>query len=264
MNMRIACLGDNCIDYYDDTQQAFPGGNPVNVAVYMRRLGCHASYIGMVGNDRYGELMLRTLKEKDVDISHVHVRSGTTAISHVTILDGDRIFGDYDEGVMKDFRPSDADIDFICTHDLAVTALWGHCEHALEAIRARGIPAAFDAADRPFDKPAQIAAANTTVFFFSDDSSDEPMLREKLEALHRQGPDLVVVTRGAKGSMAYDGREFCFQDVMPCRVVDTMGAGDSFIAGFLAAWLKKQPLRVCMGSGAKNAAAVISYHGAWL
>ena len=262
--MRIACLGDNCIDYYDDTQQAFPGGNPVNVAVYSRCLGHNASYIGAVGNDRYGELMLRTLSDKGVDTSHVHVESGNTAISHVTILNGDRVFGDYDEGVMKDFQLSDADIDFICTHDLAVTALWGHCEHVLETIQARGIPTAYDAADRPSDSPAKIAVAHSTVFFFSDDSSDEPMLREKLENLHRQGPDVVVATRGSKGSMAYDGREFCLQDVMPCRVVDTMGAGDSFIAGFLAARLKRLPLKACMESGAKNAAAVISYHGAWL
>ena len=90
------------------------------------------------------------------------------------------------------------------------------------------------------------------------------MLREKLEKLHRQGPDVVVVTRGSKGSMAYDGREFCLQDVMPCRVVDTMGAGDSFISGFLSARLKRLPLKACMESGAKNAAAVISYHGVWL
>ena len=43
-----------------------------------------------------------------------------------------------------------------------------------------------------------------------------------------------------------------------------MGAEDSFIAGFLVARLKKLPLKACMESSAKNAAAVISYHVAWL
>ena len=37
--LKIACVGDNCVDYYDDTLESFPGGNPVNVAVYVRRLG---------------------------------------------------------------------------------------------------------------------------------------------------------------------------------------------------------------------------------
>ena len=36
--MKIACVGDNCIDFYDETGMACPGGNPVNVAVYARRL----------------------------------------------------------------------------------------------------------------------------------------------------------------------------------------------------------------------------------
>ena len=42
--MKIACVGDNCIDYYDDNGQAFPGGNPVNVAVYAKRLGAESAY----------------------------------------------------------------------------------------------------------------------------------------------------------------------------------------------------------------------------
>lgn len=36
--MKIACVGDNCVDYYDNTGEVFPGGNPVNVAVYVRRM----------------------------------------------------------------------------------------------------------------------------------------------------------------------------------------------------------------------------------
>lgn len=45
----------------------------------------------------------------------------------------------------------------------------------------------------------------------------------------------MVVTRGEKGSMAYDGEKFYYGGIVPCEVVDTMGAGDSFIAGFLYA-----------------------------
>lgn len=38
----VAAVGDNCMDCYDDLGQSFPGGNPVNVAVYIRRLGGQA------------------------------------------------------------------------------------------------------------------------------------------------------------------------------------------------------------------------------
>ena len=44
--IKVAAVGDNCIDAYDNTGQSFPGGNPVNVAVYIKRLGGEASYTG--------------------------------------------------------------------------------------------------------------------------------------------------------------------------------------------------------------------------
>ena len=261
--MRIGCVGDNCIDYYDETDRAFPGGNPVNVAVYVRRLGGCASYVGAAGTDAYGALLLNALQEKGIDVSHVHVQPGSTAISHVTMRDGDRVFGEYDEGVMADFEPTEEDIDFLCGHDLVAAALWGHAEQAFEAIHSRGVPTAFDAAERPFSRPAQIAVPHTTLFFFSDDESEEAALREKLQMLHAQGPEVVIATRGSKGSLVYDGTDFYTYGIVPCEVVDTMGAGDSYIAGFLMAWLEKQPIQVCMEAGARNSAVTISYSGAW-
>lgn len=261
--MKIACIGDNCIDYYDETEQAFPGGNPVNAAVYLRRLGQDASYIGAAGDDAYGRLLLRELRGKGVDVSRVRVCPGHTAVSHVTMRNGDRIFGAYDEGVMASFRPNAEEIAFACAHDLVVTALWGHAEDALAEIRSRGVPTAFDAADRPFDPAAQTALPHASVFFFSDDASTEDALREMLKTLHAGGPEVVVATRGAKGSLAFDGRTYCRQGVVPCEVVDTMGAGDSYIAGFLAAWFSGDALQDCMRAGAENAAVTIGYRGAW-
>ena len=62
--MKIACVGDNCVDYYDNTGEVFPGGNPVNVAVYVRRMGGQSAYLGAVGTDAYGGLILQALEEK--------------------------------------------------------------------------------------------------------------------------------------------------------------------------------------------------------
>ncbi|MBR6119224.1 MAG: hypothetical protein IKQ04_02765 [Oscillospiraceae bacterium] len=47
--MKIACIGDNCIDSYDETGKYYPGGNAVNVAVYLHRMGVESSYVGAVG-----------------------------------------------------------------------------------------------------------------------------------------------------------------------------------------------------------------------
>jgi fructoselysine 6-kinase len=78
-----------------------------------------------------------------------------------------------------------------------------------------------------------------------------------------KGPKVVVVTLGSNGSIAYDGDKFVKMDVVSCEVIDTMGAGDSFIAGFLVAAIEGRNLAACMQKGAENSAVTIQYRGAW-
>ena len=260
---RVACVGDNCIDYYDNSGDAYPGGNPVNVAVYIHRLGGNASYIGAVGTDRFGAFLKKTLSEKGVDISHVKTLPGKTAMTHVTMENGNRVLGEYDEGVMAEYVPDAEDVEFLCTHNLVVTGLWGHSESVLEQIHTRGIPVAFDGAERPFDRASLVALPHTDIAFFSDDFSEEKELREKVLRVAELGPGIVVATRGDQGSLAYDGKQFYLQNAVPCEIVDTMGAGDSFIAGFLMVWIQGGSIPNCMNAGAENAAETIGYMGGW-
>ncbi len=262
--IKIACVGDNCVDYYDDTKEAFPGGNPVNVAVYIKRLGGDSSYIGAVGNDEYGKLISDSLAAKGVDVSRIKTLEGSTALSHVTRVDGDRVFGDYEEGVMADFKLNESDIDYLSSFDLVVTGLWGRTENYLKEIHDKGIPVAFDGAERPFDEAGLIALPSVDIAFFSDDKATDGEIKSKILEVAAKGPKIVVATRGSIGSMAYDGEKFYECGIVKLdQVVDTMGAGDSFIAGFLLSWLKKKPILECMQDGAKNSAITIGYNGAW-
>lgn len=116
--IKIACAGDNCVDYYDNTGESFPGGNPVNVSVYVKRLGGQSAYLGAVGTDDFGKQMCAALQEKGVDVSHVQILPGKTAFTHVERINGERVFGDYDEGVMavsdSGRRISTSSMDTIC------------------------------------------------------------------------------------------------------------------------------------------------------
>ena len=120
--MKLAAVGSNCIDYYTNIGggTGYPGGGPVNMAVYTVRLGGQASYIGPVGDDPGGEMMRQAIAGKGVDVSHLYTKPGATAVSQVTLVDGERVFGDYDEGVLAEYRLSDGDLDFICTHDMVI------------------------------------------------------------------------------------------------------------------------------------------------
>lgn len=259
----IACIGDSCVDHYEALDQTFPGGNPVNFAVYLRRLGAQSSFIGAVGSDKEGELVLKALEGKGVDVSHVQVLPGPTPSTEVEMHNGNRVFTSYDTGVMEDYALRPEDLRFIADHALAVTALWGKCEHELAAIRAMGVPVAFDCADLPFDPVAQTALPNVDIAFFSDDGTPEEELKQTIRGLADMGPSIVVAMRGAQGSMAYDGERFYTMGAIPCEVVDTLGAGDSFIAGFLYGTLCGLPMEERMRAGSECASVTIGYVGAW-
>lgn len=261
--MRIAAVGDNCMDVYENLNQSFPGGNPVNVAVYSVRLGGEASYVGAVGNDKYGKIMIDAVSAKGVDTSHVKVLPGKTAITQVELVDGERVFGDYDEGVLAQFKLNDEDIEFICGHDMVVSGLWGMIENDLGKIKRRGIPVAFDFATKLDDPVIEKAIYNVDYAFFAYDEGDNDFIREYMKKMQAKGPKIVTVTLGDKGSVAFDGKKFTTFGIVPCEVKDTMGAGDSFIAGFLRGILQGEELTECMHMGAANSSVTLQYNGAW-
>lgn len=279
--IRVAAVGDNCIDAYDNTGQSFPGGNPVNVAVYIKRLGGEASYTGAVGTDASGSFMIEEIAKKGVDTSHIQVLEGKTAVSHVRLVDGERVFGDYDEGVLADFKLRAGDLDFLCKHDMVTTGIWGMIEGDLEQIAAK-VPVAFDFANKFASPVVDQAIPSVAYAFFSFDEEskedfkqkycqlglepkedEEKQLLEFMKAMKRQGPTAVVVTLGEAGSMAWDGEQLYRCGITECEVADTMGAGDSFIAGFLYAILSGLTIPQAMKAGADNSAVTLSYFGAW-
>lgn len=264
--MKLAAVGSNCIDYYENIEdgKAYPGGGPVNMAVYTLRLGGQASYIGPVGNDCYGKIMHNAIEKKGVDISHLHVKEGHTAVTQVTLVDGERVFGDYEEGVLADYVLSEEDINFICTHDVVVCDLWGKVEGQFRELKEKGMVTAFDCATRPDSPESLRAMPYTDYLFFSHDDGDTPALRKQMIKYHRQGPKLVICMMGIEGSLCYDGENFHRFGIVPCEnLVDSMGAGDSYIAGFLFGITEGLTIEQAMEKGAANATVTLGYFGGW-
>lgn len=279
--IRVAAIGDNCIDYYDSMNESYPGGNPVNVAVYIKRLGGESSYTGAVGTDEFGEIMVNAIKDKGVDTSHIQILDGKTAVTHVKIVKGDRVFGEYEEGVLSKFKLRDEDITFIKKHDLAVTGIWGMIENELPQISSE-IPVAFDFANKFASSILEQVIPYVTYAFFSFDEESRndfdlkyqelglerkenrmDELYEFMKAVKKKGPKVVITTLGKDGSVCYDGCSWYRFGIIDCKVVDTMGAGDSFIAGFLYGMLQGMEIQKAMEFGARNSAVTLEYQGAW-
>lgn len=66
-------------------------------------------------------------------------------------------------------------------------------------------------------------------------------LKAFLKEIYCMGPEIVVATKGSKGCILYDGNAYYIQPATPAaEVIDTMGAGDSFIASFLTGYLHRR------------------------
>ncbi len=263
--MKLVTAGDNCIDYYINSDKGFPGGNPVNVAVYAKRYISDVSYIGVVGDDRYGDIMLSSLKKKDVDISSVTVvPGGKTSVTEVELVGSERVFRSYDEGVHASFRMTDEQIMKCCSADAFVTGIWGRCEDYLKIIHDSGVTVTFDFATK-LDTPVfpEVARYVDYSFFSWEGDKDEEAIKVFMKDCISKGTKCVVVTLGSDGSIAYDGKEFHRMGIIKCNVVDTMGAGDSFIAGFVCGILSGSSLEAAMKKGTESSAVTIQYNGAW-
>jgi fructoselysine 6-kinase len=212
-------------------------------------------------------MIIDSLREKNVDVSHVKVLEGDTAVTHVKRVNGDRVFGEDDPGVTARLMLTEEDLDFIAEHDLVVTGLWGYAEPFLPAMKSRGIPIAYDASDHLDLPQCREGMKYAKYLFFSDDSAGEEQLREQMRSIADMGPEVVIAMRGGLGSLALAEGRFESLGIIPCEVVDTMGAGDSYIAGFLNAHLSAEregtDLAGCMRKGSENAAITIGYKGAW-
>lgn len=250
------------MDVYKSLGKAYPGGNPVNVAVYLARMKVEASYIGVVGNDEYGPMMLEAIEARGVDISRLHVSEGRTAVTEVELTSNDRVLGDYDEGVLADFSLDEQDMAFIAGHQLVHSGIWGKVEGCFKSFKEAGLITSFDFADKLESQIIESTIPYVDYAFFSY-TEDNAFIEEYIKRLQSKGPKVVIATLGDKGSIAYDGISFHRAGIVPVKVVDTMGAGDSYIAGYISGILNGSSIDECMLLGAGQAAETITYFGAW-
>lgn len=260
--MKIVTLGDNCMDVYQVNDQAYPGGNPVNAAVYLKELGAEVAYIGWIGSDSYGELMREKIQGKGVDTTHLSTKKGKTAVTQVELHGNDRYFGEYDEGVMANFCLTEEEVEFVGTHQLVHSGIWGHAEDKYLLFKEMGILTSFDFSNQLGHGLVKSLSPFVDYSFFSY-TKDDDYIRQFLKEVKNRGSQIAVATLGENGSLAYDGERFYRSGILATEIVDTMGAGDSFIAGFLFGTLKGLSIDECMKLGSNTAAKTIGYFGAW-
>jgi fructoselysine 6-kinase len=261
--MRVAAIGDNCIDVYSRLGVAYPTGNAVDFAVNMHQLDVSTSMVGVTGNDENGSWLIETLAREGLDVSHFWPGDGPTAIAYLDMDGRECIHERYEEGVLAEVRYADEQIAFAASHDLVHSTPWGHVDGHLAQISAAGAVISFDYSSH-LDWRRMAASLPFVDYAFLSLRERDDDAEDLLRATVAEGPRLAVATLGPRGSLAWDGTRFHRHGIVEATVVNTVGAGDSFIAGFMRAALNGRRVDDCLEEGAQVAARVVSVFGPWV
>lgn len=252
----VAVVGDNTVDrYVGAVGRDYVGGNAVNVAVQLAERGFDVRYFGVVGTDAEGARIRAELAARGVDLEGLSTRAGASALTVIRVDEsGDRHIEEEYFGVTGEYVPDAATIDAIASADWVQIGMLprpGELRRALRAVRP----------EIPIGQDCSVSAgyADLTVAFES--TSPEAAVATATNA-RDQGATYAVVTLGEAGSLAVgpDGTRLR-QAAAPAHVVDTTGAGDSFIAGFVSVFARGGELAEAMATGADWAARTCGHLG---
>jgi fructoselysine 6-kinase len=266
LGMRLLAVGDNCIDNYTELGRRFPGGNALNVAVYAHRFsGIEADYIGVVGDDEAGDFLVDQIRREGLATEGVIRQPGESAVTTILIRSGDRVFDNYVEGVQKNAKFPRILLPRVRTYDLVHYSVWGFGREYIPEIKRCGRPLISCDFSNQLEHKALEAMPWLDYSFFSGKELVVKGLKpeEKIRELKERTSGMVIMTLGEHGSIAFDGNRVYRGEAEPVEVVDTLGAGDSYIAAFLYSRLKGSSIPDAIKEGHKAATETCKRLGGW-
>lgn len=260
MSLQLLAVGDNVVDCYPDLGVMFPGGNAVNVAVHARRIGARSSYLGVVGTDAAGDLVHGALEAEGVDTALTRVADGPNAFAIVRVVEGNRVFEVGDVGVSR-FRLSDAHLQRAAAVDIVHTGECSMVEEDLPRLAEAARVLSFDFSERPWAYVEEHAPLVSVAVLSAASAGEDPaVLAGKVAEL---GPRVVAVTQGAAGAtLLVDGR-MLRAPAGTGPIVDTLGAGDAFIARLLVGLVRREQPEDVLSAATSYATRCCAEHGAF-
>lgn len=233
----------------------YAGGAVFNTAIALGRLGAPSAFFSGVSTDMLGEILADTLTASKVDTQYLARSDRPTTVAFVKLVNGQATYAFYDENTAGRMLSTDqlpnlpAGVDTLFFGGISLVN--DPAASTYEALQAREAPARVTMID-PNIRPGFIAGkeaeyrariermiAAADIVKLSDEDLHWLMGAGDISALARsivaKGPKVVFITEGAAGARAVTATQDRFVAATKVTVADTVGAGDTFNAGVLAA-----------------------------
>ncbi len=238
--VKILAIGDNNVDIYVDEKIVYPGGNGVNVAAFARMLEVESAYVGLIGKDYFGDVILNGLEKMGVDIDFVKRIDDETGWAQARIVNADRIWDGWDMCLCKRHMIdiNEELMSYIKKYDVLHTDIYANFDMKyLERFYNLGIPICMDFSTDFSETEFSEKAKYLEVAFCS--CADKTMVEteEILKMASFYGARCAIGTRGVNGSVLYDGKKYYHENIYRVEAKDAMGSGDSFITRFLITYV---------------------------
>jgi len=237
-----------------DSASLTVGSSSAIFACGAARLGLKVGFIGRCADDMFGQFVLREMQKAGVDTQPaVIVPGGSTGLSVILARGNDRAILTY-PGLIPTLKAGDISDDLLMqSRHLHVASYFLQTElqqglnHLFERARGRGLTTSLDTNYDPSETWHGVAEllALTNVFLPNEveirSLTRTETVEQAVSSLDRQ-VETLVVKRGAQGAMGARGGELAKVNALPVKVRDTVGAGDSFDAGFMYGYLNEWSL----------------------
>jgi len=287
----VLCAADLCVDVilqgnvrprFGQVEQLVDhytielGGSATIFAGQFSKLGGTAGIIGVVGQDLFGQFVQRQLADLPLDATRVKMDPNFTTGAGFTLAESnDRAILTY-PGTIDGIGPADLtdDLPAACRHwhiasYFLLNRLRPHWANWLSRLKNAGVTTSLDpnwSTDGNWSLVRELLPL-IDIFFANENEAaaiagcPDPIAAGRL--LARSGP-LVIIKRGARGVTAFQGEQSFdapAADMASLRIIDTIGAGDCFDAGFVRAWQLGRPVRQCLDLASRCARASLSAAG---
>ncbi|MBX6361068.1 MAG: carbohydrate kinase family protein [Acidobacterium ailaaui] len=227
-------------------------------------LGTKVCFVGKIGADQFGDLVLKTLQDKGVDTRYVIVSHNvSTGITVALSYENERAMVTY-QGAMADLDESEISDEILqSSRHLHVSSIFLQpslkmgLKNLFQRAKKAGMTTSLDTQWDPeekWDYDWNSLLPLVDLFMPNVEELKNITGQDSIESCIDKIKDIsntIIIKRGIEGSVAWDkGRIINQLPFLNTEVKDTIGAGDSFNAGFIHKFIRKKPLKECMEFGA--------------